>query len=519
MRKSLSIVRADIIRPLFTAIFVFAMAFTFSCSSEDDNNNGGLPSIGSGISSSGQSSSVASSNSSRSSSSSVTNSSSSSLSSSSKASSSSSHSSSSSVTNSSSSSLSSSSKVSSSSSHSSSSSVTNSSSSSLSSSSKASSSSNTVSSSSSLAIYTVTYNANNGTGAPATQTKTHNVSLTLSTTKPTRTGYTFVAWNTESNGSGISYASGASYTVNANVTLYAQWTVSTYTVTYSSPNIGTVSVPAPQTKTHNVSLTLSTTKPTRTGYTFVTWSTEIDGGGTFYASGASYTANASVTLYAQWSRPVVSNCDDITFKTVVIGTQTWMAENLNCNISGSKCYNNNEYYCDTYGRLYDWETAMALYSHCNDLSYCVMKEPYQGICPSGWHIPNNEDWSVLMNFVNPNCPLYSVNGTVSVASCADAGAKLKAKSGWNGGIAGKDVYGFSALPGGIGCKGEGLSCNDNFYYAGDKVYWWSTGFNSVWSSGDKNAYYYALGLSSGDDIANRAGLPSSYLISVRCLKN
>ena len=71
--------------------------------------------------------------------------------------------------------------------------------------------------------YTITYNANGGSGAPADQTKTHGTALTLSSTKPTRTGYTFQNWNTKSDGTGTTYASGASYTANAAATLYAQW--------------------------------------------------------------------------------------------------------------------------------------------------------------------------------------------------------------------------------------------------------------------------------------------------------
>lgn len=74
--------------------------------------------------------------------------------------------------------------------------------------------------------YSVSYNANGGSGAPSAQTKTYNVALTLSSTKPTRTGYSFVQWNTSSNGTGTNYASGASYTTNAAVTLYAQWKLS-----------------------------------------------------------------------------------------------------------------------------------------------------------------------------------------------------------------------------------------------------------------------------------------------------
>lgn len=146
--------------------------------------------------------------------------------------------------------------------------------------------------------YTVAYNANGGTGVPANQTKTHGTALTLSSTKPTRTGYTFKNWNTAANGSGTSYASGASYTGNAALTLYAQWTINTYTVSYNA-NGGT-GAPGNQTKTYGTTLTLSSTKPTRDKYNFLGWGTSASSTTVSYAAGGSYTANAAITLYAIW---------------------------------------------------------------------------------------------------------------------------------------------------------------------------------------------------------------------------
>lgn len=80
--------------------------------------------------------------------------------------------------------------------------------------------------------YTITYNANGGSNAPTKQTKIHNQDITLSSNKPARTGYKFTGWNTKSNGSGTNYASGAKYTTNADLTLYAKWTANKYNVTY-----------------------------------------------------------------------------------------------------------------------------------------------------------------------------------------------------------------------------------------------------------------------------------------------
>jgi hypothetical protein len=104
-----------------------------------------------------------------------------------------------------------------------------------------------------------------------------------------------------------------------------------------------------------------------------------------------------------------------TYKTVVIGTQNWMAENLNYNVSGSHCYDNLESNCNKYGRLYDWATAKT-------------------VCPAGWHLPSGTEWATLINYV----------GGSNIA-----GKKLKATSGWNNGGNGQNTYGFSALPGGI----------------------------------------------------------------------
>lgn len=157
-----------------------------------------------------------------------------------------------------------------------------------------------------LASYTVSYNANGGSGAPSAQTKWYGTTLKLQTTKPTRTGYTFQGWATSSTGS-VAYAAGANYTANAAVTLYAVWKANTYTVSYNAN--GGSGAPSAQTKTYGVTLTLSSTKPTRTNYTFKGWATSASGS-VAYAAGGSYTANTGVTLYAVWElayiKPTIS---------------------------------------------------------------------------------------------------------------------------------------------------------------------------------------------------------------------
>ena len=146
-----------------------------------------------------------------------------------------------------------------------------------------------------LPTYTIKYAANGGSGTTTSQTKTYGTTLTLHSAL-TRTGYNFSKWKASDN---TLYSAGASYTKNEATTLTAQWTAKTYEVKYSANN-GT-GAPSTQTKTHGQNLTLSSTTPTRTGYTFSKWNTKSDGTGTSYSPGGSYTANEGTTLYAQWT--------------------------------------------------------------------------------------------------------------------------------------------------------------------------------------------------------------------------
>ena len=147
--------------------------------------------------------------------------------------------------------------------------------------------------------YTVTYSPGaNGSGAQQTAPKTHGVALTLMGATFTRSGYTQTGWSTSDGGS-KAYDLGASYTANAAVTLYPFWTADTYTVTYS-PGANGSGAQQTATKTHGVALTLKGATFTRSGYTQTGWSTS-DGGTKAYDLGASYTANAAVTLYPFWT--------------------------------------------------------------------------------------------------------------------------------------------------------------------------------------------------------------------------
>jgi uncharacterized protein (TIGR02145 family)/uncharacterized repeat protein (TIGR02543 family) len=124
--------------------------------------------------------------------------------------------------------------------------------------------------------------------------------------------------------------------------------------------------------------------------------------------------------------------DGQSYRTITIGSQTWMAENLNFNALGSWCYGNDANNCATYGRLYDWSTVMGLPSSCNITSCASQIQSSQGICPPGWHVPSDAEWTTLTSFVG-----------------SPAGTRLKALTGWSSTlIPGIDVHGFSALPGG-----------------------------------------------------------------------
>lgn len=168
--------------------------------------------------------------------------------------------------------------------------------------------------------YTVSYNANGGSGAPSNQTKWDSEALTLSSTKPTRTGYTFKGWGTSSSDTSVDYASGASYTANKAITLYAIWEAITYTVKYNAN--GGSGAPANQTKTYGKTLTLSSEKPTRssvddsgvlTTYTFKGWATSSTSTSVAYAAGSSYTENANITLYAVWSKTISTSIFDVSY--------------------------------------------------------------------------------------------------------------------------------------------------------------------------------------------------------------
>lgn len=152
---------------------------------------------------------------------------------------------------------------------------------------------------------------------PGNQTKIYDQNLTLQSNVPTRIGYTFVKWTTNKDGTGTAYQPGSQYSYNRDsdggtVTLYAVWTPWKYTVRYdknvpANSSSQTVSnMPADQTKTEEVVLTLSSNKPSRNGYIFNGWQAQINGKAVDYQPGAklSYDVDdkdgSTIILKAQW---------------------------------------------------------------------------------------------------------------------------------------------------------------------------------------------------------------------------
>ena len=150
-----------------------------------------------------------------------------------------------------------------------------------------------------LASYTITFDANGGLGAPGAQTKWYGETLTLSTTKPTRTGYTFLGWSTSDTATAATWEAGGSYTTNASDILYAVWQANTFTVSYNAN--GGEGAPESQTKTYGVDLTLSSVEPTRTGYDFLGWATSSSATVATWTAGGTYANDASAVLYAVWA--------------------------------------------------------------------------------------------------------------------------------------------------------------------------------------------------------------------------
>lgn len=171
--------------------------------------------------------------------------------------------------------------------------------------------------------YSVTYKSDNSQTQIDKQEKYSAFDLILSSTQPTRTGYTFKNWNTSADGSGKSYAPGATYSENANLTLCAQWTPNTYKVNFNA-NGGSVSSNTKNVTYNSAYGDLPT--PTRNGYKFIGWFTS-QSGGTKITKSTTVTTTSNLTLYAQWETTkiytkstVSKNNNTYTVKTNIYNT-------------------------------------------------------------------------------------------------------------------------------------------------------------------------------------------------------
>ena len=219
----------------------------------------------------------------------------------------------------------------------------------------------------------------------------------------------------------------------------------------------------------------------------------------FSSSIVTPTSSSSVTPQSSSSETRVStgtmtdSRDGQTYKTVTIGTQTWMAQNLNYETANSYCYDDNASNCTKYGRLYRWVAAVGKSeSECGKGYTCSLPSGnIQGVCPSGWHLPSKAEWETLFN---------------AVGGQSTAGMILKSTSGWNSSGNGSDAFAFSALPAG------NRSGNGVYYDEGNLANFWS-------STEGTSDFAYSMRLSFDSDIAPLSRYGKNYGFSVRCLKD
>jgi len=188
--------------------------------------------------------------------------------------------------------------------------------------------------------------------------------------------------------------------------------------------------------------------------------------------GSNASSSSSGGYSSSSSKKLIDDRDGKIYNVVDIGTQTWMAENLDYrgdrNSLGA-CYERKTENCDKYGRLYSWIDAMMA-------------------CPEGWHLPSEAEWTTLLT---------------SVGGVTLGGKQLKSASGWENNGNGTDFYGFKALPGGGGLSG-------NFNALGHSGIWWSETSNGFAYS--VNVYINNNRNDVGWDSQNK-----QYLFSVRCI--
>lgn len=204
---------------------------------------------------------------------------------------------------------------------------------------------------------------------------------------------------------------------------------------------------------------------------------------------------------------VLDDRDGQTYKTVKIGDQWWMAENLNYETDNSFCCNDSAEYCEKYGRLYTWAAAMDSVGTwttngkgCGYNKTCSPTYPVRGVCPEGWHLPSITEFETLFTAVGgvqDEDYAYRWNGT---------GTVLKSTSGWYNDGNGTDAFGFSALPAGL------RDSYGDYYDEGSIAHFWS-------STEDGSGCAYDMYLNYNYDYAYLNYNDKYRGLSVRCLKD
>ena len=199
--------------------------------------------------------------------------------------------------------------------------------------------------------------------------------------------------------------------------------------------------------------------------------------------------------------------DNQVYKYTVIGSQTWMAQNLNYETDEkSYCYNDDEAMCDLYGRLYEWDEAMQ--DHPADDTLKI-----QGVCPAGWHLPSVSAWYEMAEYVATVTGLDSTDWT----DYLEIGPVLRSTSGWidndDGPGNGTDLFGFNALPSG------NRTPQGNYNYLTGYAFFMSTSGHGNATSNGKSTYAYFM-LKYDDTLLDHnweIGTTDGY--SVRCIKD
>ncbi|HAX62490.1 MAG TPA: hypothetical protein DCX74_00090 [Firmicutes bacterium] len=188
-----------------------------------------------------------------------------------------------------------------------------------------------------------------------------------------KAGYNVVGWNTDSNAMTSTWSQNTSKNINKSETYFPIVKLKTYTIKYNAN--GGSGAPSNQVKEHNKNITLSTSKPTRTGYTFVNWNTSSAGNGTSYSTGATYSGNSDITMYAQWRRNRVIINFSVNGGTLISTAAYSVDANGIVTKNGSNLH--SMYYNDTI-----MSTGLPNYNNSSYLN--IMRNGYEGVSGAEW---------------------------------------------------------------------------------------------------------------------------------------